>query len=138
MSMMFMSSPMTSPTGRTVGSTWSSIGTSLTVYFERVVTGSDDAVVVVVVVVVVWDCARRPRARPASAQPTAELIRSSLVMVMCVCLFAFSGGCGRVRRSCRGYGVLGVIGVLDPRRFPAPLRGMFPSPGMPIVVDFIV
>src|SRR5580704_19503720 len=41
-SMMFRSSPMTSPTGRTVGRTWSEMGTSLTVYFSRVVTGPVD------------------------------------------------------------------------------------------------
>ena len=38
MSMMLVASPMTSPTGRTVGRTCSVSGTSLTVYFSRVVT----------------------------------------------------------------------------------------------------
>ena len=41
MSMMLLSSPMTSPIGRTVGRTCSVIGTSLTVYFSSVVTLSD-------------------------------------------------------------------------------------------------
>jgi cytochrome c oxidase assembly protein Cox11 len=51
---------MTSPIGRTVGSTWSLIGTSLTVYFSRVVTFCfsaelADAPEVVVAAVVVAD-----------------------------------------------------------------------------------
>jgi hypothetical protein len=43
-SMMLRSSPMTSPIGRTVGSTCSETGTSLTVYFSSVVTSVDPAV----------------------------------------------------------------------------------------------
>jgi hypothetical protein len=71
MSMMLVESPMTSPMGRTVGSTCSVIGTSLTVNFSRVVTCSfsvldavppAETVVEVVVVVVAgggvedWAC----------------------------------------------------------------------------------
>jgi hypothetical protein len=52
--MMLVSSPMTSPIGRTVGSTCSVIGTSLTVNFSSVVTFcfSADAVEVEAVAVV--------------------------------------------------------------------------------------
>jgi hypothetical protein len=85
MSRMLRSSPITSPTGRTVGRTCSPSGTSLTVYFSRVVTWSESVAaagaVVVVVVVVVVDCARSPIARLPKMQPAAELVLISLAMV---------------------------------------------------------
>src|SRR5476649_1025759 len=77
MSRMLRSSPMTSPTGRTVGRTWSSSGTSLTVYFSRVVT-----VVGAAAGGGVELCARRPAVRHAVAQAIAKLTRISLVVVV--------------------------------------------------------
>jgi hypothetical protein len=98
MSMMFWASPITSPIGLTVGSTCSVIGTSLTVYFSRVVTDCFSAVAAEVPVVGVIagaaagaagglaggggdDCARPETARAPEISRAARVLDPSLVFL---------------------------------------------------------
>src|ERR1700683_5562507 len=97
MSMMFWASPITSPIGLTVGSTCSVIGTSLTVYFSRVVTDwfSADAAEVPVVGVIagavvvaaglagggVDDCARTETPKALAISRVARGMCPSLVLL---------------------------------------------------------
>jgi hypothetical protein len=94
-SRMLVSSPMTSAIGRTVGSTWSLSGTSLTVYFSSVVTFCFSAVDAVVtgagVVAACWsagggvdDWARSPTQATQAAQNAARDFKASSRFLLCM------------------------------------------------------
>src|ERR1035441_302725 len=98
MSRMLRSSPYTLEIGRTVGSTCSLIGTSLTVYFSRVVIFPIELVdgVEVVVVVVgglsgggVEDCARNSTERAQARQRAAGPIKATFVFIRCIVSLTF-------------------------------------------------
>src|ERR1039457_5202041 len=98
MSRMLRSSPYTLEIGRTVGSTCSLIGTSLTVYFSRVVIFPIELVdgVEVVVVVVgglsgggVEDCARNSMERAQARQRAAGPIKATFVFIRCIVSLTF-------------------------------------------------